>query len=454
MNRNPAIASIATLALLCFYSFAFQDGQGAYGRFYIRDMGHERLEVLKSSRRIRWWVELGDQLLVLSDPITLQRLSEFYEVEVLLDSPQPARLRFARLPLKNDLVSLRALARDGRYAVVQLERVGDEDEQHLHHKPVFPDRNPEGHALPAHGHHQVVLRPFVPNTVLVRQAANDPPRAHARKRDTVQELVNRFHTARWYMDVYKLSCLNRFTHGEEIKDARDFLVEAFERIGGLQVSTQSFNVGQTETENVIAVLEGTEIPDDRYIVGAHYDSISEDPQNMAPGAEDNAGGVAAVLELARIFSQNPPKSTIIFICYSGEEQFLVGSGTHSESILASGDKDKIKAVLVMDMIGYSQDDDLDLLLETSSLGSFMFQGLTDAATNYTDLRILTTLNPFGSDHVSYLNRGIPALLLIENDWTNYPGYHRTNDEIDWIGLDMGPEVVRMAIGFLAETAGI
>ena len=74
-------------------------------------------------------------------------------------------------------------------------------------------------------------------------------------------------------------------------------------------------------------MQGRIRPDDRFVVGAHYDSISGNPFD-APGAEDNASGCAGVLEIARIFAANPPEATIHFVCYAGEEQGLHGSTAH------------------------------------------------------------------------------------------------------------------------------
>ena len=210
----------------------------------------------------------------------------------------------------------------------------------------------------------------------------------------------------------------------------------------------------TTSYNVVATLTGTTRPNDWYIVGAHFDSISNnDNQATAPGCEDNGSGTAAVLEIARIMTAHPPDATVLFICYSGEEQGLYGSTDHASHLVAAGDSSKIKAAQIMDMIGYTGDSDIDCLLETSSLGQFMIHAYSAAAAQYTSLRIVTSLNPFGSDHVPYLNRGMPALLTIENDWDSYPGYHRSNDLIGNVSTVMGGEVLKMNVAALAKMIG-
>jgi hypothetical protein len=107
--------------------------------------------------------------------------------------------------------------------------------------------------------------------------------------------------------------------------------------------------------NVMAVLKGTDPADDRvFIVSGHLDSRDTnimDSTGAAPGANDDASGVAAVLEMARVMSAHPLKATVIFVAVSGEEQGLLGS-TH----LAEEAKQKgwdVAAMLNNDMIGQS-----------------------------------------------------------------------------------------------------
>ena len=75
----------------------------------------------------------------------------------------------------------------------------------------------------------------------------------------------------------------------------------------------------------------------------------------------------------------------------------------------------------MDIIAFSRDADLDVLLETSDVGVDLQRALADSARAYTSLRVVKSLHPFGSDHVPFLRAGIPCVLTIENDWDEYPG---------------------------------
>jgi len=340
-----------------------------------------------------------------------------------------------------DLEATRILAAGGAWAVVSADGLG-ELREHL-----LGDAQNSGCAR-----HQGLF-PLTPNTVLARQVANDSARSRTLFGTGVQVLVDEVDADQWLADAATLAGFNRWTRGPDILNARDWLAGQFQGISGLAVTTESFPVGGDTGFNVIATLTGTSRPDDWYIIGAHYDSTSENPSSAAPGAEDNASGCSAVLQMARIFGDHPPEGTVFFICYAGEEQGLFGSTDHASDLVSSGSASKIQEVLIMDMIGYTIDADLDSLLEANSASQSMINAFADAAGQYTTLRIVTSLNPFGSDHVPYLNRGMTALLVIENDWNQYPGYHRTSDLPANLDLAMGGETLKMNIAAMALLAG-
>jgi len=265
--------------------------------------------------------------------------------------------------------------------------------------------------------------------------------------------VDQVNGNRWFDDVVSLASYNRYTHSPDILNARDWLVSEFQALPNLTVTTQSFMVSGTTAYNVVATLEGARGADQWYVIGGHYDSTSQNPSVAAPGAEDNASGCAGVLEMARIFTTIQPEATVLFICYSGEEQGLWGSEAHVAELTASGDLSKVQAMLDMDMIGYTSDTDLDCLLETEDFAQSLLDPFIDAAADYTQLRIVTTLFAWGSDHVPYLDAGIPALLTIENDWSEYPDYHRTTDLPANLTIDMAAEILKMNVGALAGLIG-
>ncbi len=453
-TNGVAILALAATAAVSGGSGRLDDPRRERRSFVSIDIGslsEDRLAALKQAADVIWWVELEDRLLAALEPGGLRRLSRGLKVAPLPGPIRPDRLAFAGLPLSPELAGCRVVARGGRWAVVALDRARAEAApRHEQHPDFLLDGSQVRHCAGP-------VLPFRPNTVLTRQWRGDPPDA-GKRQATVEALLAEVDSVRWFADMFELSCFNRYTRGTEIAEARDWLANQFLSVPGWTVTTESFQVGSDVADNVIAVMTGSVRPDDWHIVGAHYDSIASelasDPEAPSPGAEDNGSGVAALLEMARAFSRHPPESTLIFIAYSGEEQGLFGSLDHAQKLIASGDDAKVKSVLVMDMIGYTRDPVLDCLLETDETGQGLVDVLAAAAKQYTELSILTSTNPFGSDHVSYLSNGIPAVLVIENDWNRYPNYHRSSDVTDLVGLEMGREVIKMNLAALAQLAGL
>lgn len=146
--------------------------------------------------------------------------------------------------------------------------------------------------------------------------------------------------------------------------ARDWIFSEFERFnsacgGCMVVEKQSFTQPKanrvpepTVLTNVIATLKGTTDPDRIYVVSGHYDSMCSSPIDAecdAPGANDDASGTAAVIELARVMSQRKFDATIIFMTVPGEEQGLLGSTYFAEQ--AKQKAMNIEAMITNDIIG-------------------------------------------------------------------------------------------------------
>jgi hypothetical protein len=110
----------------------------------------------------------------------------------------------------------------------------------------------------------------------------------------------------------------------------------------------------TQITNVIATLHGTTSPERVYVVTGHYDSRVTDVLNAtsdAPGADDDGSGVAAVLELARVFASRPTEATIVFAAVAGEEQGLFGSAHMAQLMKAAGVD--VQGMFSNDIIGAS-----------------------------------------------------------------------------------------------------
>ncbi|MEU6259471.1 M20/M25/M40 family metallo-hydrolase [Streptomyces sp. NPDC047043] len=114
----------------------------------------------------------------------------------------------------------------------------------------------------------------------------------------------------------------------------------------------------TKITNVLATLRGSVTPERVYVVSGHYDSRVTDVMNAtsdAPGADDDASGVAVVLELARVMAKRRPASTIVFAAVAGEEQGLYGSTYLAQQLKAAGTD--VQAMFTNDIVGSSTADD-------------------------------------------------------------------------------------------------
>ncbi|KND34001.1 M20/M25/M40 family metallo-hydrolase [Streptomyces acidiscabies] len=127
----------------------------------------------------------------------------------------------------------------------------------------------------------------------------------------------------------------------------------------------------TRITNVLATLRGSVTPERVHVVSGHYDSRVSDVMDAvsdAPGADDDASGVAVVLELARVFARRRPAATIVFAAVAGEEQGLYGSGYLARQLKGAGAD--VRAMFTNDIVGSSTADDgsRDLPPSSSSRG--------------------------------------------------------------------------------------
>lgn len=191
--------------------------------------------------------------------------------------------------------------------------------------------------------------------------------------------------------------------------------------------------------NVIGMLEGSDpvLKKEVIIIGAHYDhlgrggegsgSLARTSGEIHHGADDNASGTAGVLELARLFSAQKPKRTILFMAFGGEEEGLLGSNyyvNHPLLPLAN-----TIAMINMDMIGRMK----DRRLVIGGVGTA--KEWRDIMAADTEKSFQLTLNEDGfgpSDHSSFYARQIPVLFF----WTGtHSDYHKPSDTFEKINYD-------------------
>ena len=234
--------------------------------------------------------------------------------------------------------------------------------------------------------------------------------------------------------------LTRYTLTDQpIQKATRFVYEHFQGLG-LPVDYDYYILPGygVQKRNVIAQQTGDEQPERLYLLTAHLDSRSENAYNIAPGADDNASGSAAVMAIADILSQYHFNCTLRYALYTGEEQGLYGSIAYANDVVALGED--VEAVLNLDMLGYNTPGSastIELHTRPSNAGDLAIANLfADAVSAYNislTPQILQDRLSF-SDHAPFWDRGYPAILAIE-DWQDHtPDYHRTTDRLGTLNM--------------------
>jgi Zn-dependent M28 family amino/carboxypeptidase len=245
----------------------------------------------------------------------------------------------------------------------------------------------------------------------------------------------------------------RRSDGEGFDDAARWAAQQLAE-AGYAVSTQPVPRGGGRCRNVIGDRAGAGAgPRDVVLVTAHLDSINlSGPAEPAPGADDNASGSAGVLALARALAGEPAALDLRMILFGGEEEGLYGSLRYVAD-LSNAKRSRIRAVLNMDMIGCRNTPAAGVLLEGAAVSQDMLDGLARAAATYTDLAVEVSHNPYNSDHVPFIDAGIPAVLTIEGaDGTN-PRPHTAKDTVETVDADLAMAILRMNLAYLIGVAG-
>jgi hypothetical protein len=187
---------------------------------------------------------------------------------------------------------------------------------------------------------------------------------------------------------------------------------------------------ETTQRNVVALIQGQDTSAGTILVGAHYDSVSLNPEDgaaYAPGADDNASGVAALIELVRILSARRPRATIMFVAFSAEEVGRQGSVAFIRDYLLTRDDIQLNAMISLDILGSQTSasgavDDRHLrlfsALPDTSPSRQLARGIELLGFNLTpnmEIIVESQIDRDGrySDHISFSDAGYPAVRFIE-----------------------------------------
>ncbi len=253
----------------------------------------------------------------------------------------------------------------------------------------------------------------------------------------------------------------RFTSTDGEAQSRDYLVARLQAYG-LEVEVDFFSASGYATANLIARKPGTVQPGNVWIFSSHYDSTSNSPTTYAPGADDNASGVAGVLEAARILTPLDLSDSVWFMLTAAEEQGGLGAQRMVEVLDETPDIE-VKGVMAPDMIGYwplGMDDALDLLGDPGSEHL-----VNDVAAMATTLGVphktwIQHYYCYGDDHTYFQEAGYPAFTPMDcveahnlpQSGEHTPHYHKTSDTIDTLHMPFMTDVVGVLVGALAQWA--
>src|SRR5262249_52548770 len=217
------------------------------------------------------------------------------------------------------------------------------------------------------------------------------------------------------------------------------------------------------TANVVGVVKGDGSHGSEYVaVGAHYDHLGwgDASSSLAPGvraihhgADDNASGTAAVIELARWCATRPAKlpRDVVFLAFSGEEMGLLGSQHYCTHPLVA--LEQCVAMLNLDMVGRSQND----FCAVGNISSAApFREIVNAANDAEGIQLKLDLSDgamsvVSSDHQSFLTAKVPSLFFFSG---LHADYHKPSDTADKINADGGARIAKLCGGILEEIAAL
>ncbi len=256
-----------------------------------------------------------------------------------------------------------------------------------------------------------------------------------------------------------------------LRAAEDYVYQSFTAMG-YTPRRQSFIHMRETVSNIIA---GDENPQGYYILGAHYDTVAG-----TPGADDNASGVAVLLEVARLARGLAPPRPWAFIGFTCEEPPAFSTPYMGSRVYAKGarrDQAKISGMLCLEMVGYysqtpgSQSIPLTLkFMGFPTTGNFiglvsdrrskpLLTRLEAAIKGGCRLPAITLAVPLGghilpevrlSDHANFWDEGYPAVMLTDTAFMRNPHYHGPGDVMERLNLEAMTELTLGLVNFIRQ----
>ena len=253
------------------------------------------------------------------------------------------------------------------------------------------------------------------------------------------------------------------TNERSIKKAESYITNYFKNIG-LQVQLQQYKYGNYDITNIITGSQENLLSSKYYVIGAHYDSVPE-----TYGADDNASGIAVLLELARYTMQEKISLPVRFVAFTAEEPptfstHYQGSKVFVKSALEN--KDEILGAIILEMVGYTSNEQAyPLVLKWMgypSKGNFIGivgnrkskkfgQSIFQSFKKNDQLPVETLFVPFNgrilpdtrlSDHSPFWDAGLSAVMITDTAFFRNPNYHTPKDTFDTLDYFFMAELVK------------
>ena len=261
------------------------------------------------------------------------------------------------------------------------------------------------------------------------------------------------------------------TNEQSIKKTEKYITNCFENIG-LEVKQQRYKYDNYDIANVIAGSQKNILSSKYYVIGAHYDSVPE-----TYGADDNASGIAVLLELARYTIQEKISLPIRFVAFTAEEPPTFSTRHQGSKVFVKSikeKKDEIIGAIILEMVGYTSNEQAYPMIlkwmgypskgifigivgnrKSKKFGQSIFQSFKKNS----HLPVETLFVPFNgwilpdtrlSDHSPFWDAGLPAVMITDTAFFRNPNYHTPQDTSDTLDYLFMAELVKSLLVTLKE----
>ena len=236
-----------------------------------------------------------------------------------------------------------------------------------------------------------------------------------------------------------------------------------------EVPASAFKGDIKDSENVVALIEGSEKPDEFLVISSHYDHLGiDDEGNIFNGADDDGSGTVAILEIAEAFMKAKadgfgPKRSIVFLNVTGEEKGLIGSKWYTDNPIFP--LAQTVANLNIDMIGRSDvahegNNNYVYLIGSDKLSTELHNLSEEVNSKYMNLELDYTFNDendpnrfyYRSDHYNFAKNNIPIIFYFNGVHEDYHKMTDTPDKIEYEHLEKRARLIFLTAWEIANRA--